>query len=216
MRGWHLFRRIGAGCLASVCVCASVLAADLLDEIAAKVERHPVVRAEFVQSKQMAALKRPLVTSGRLVFSRNDGVLWQIEKPYRMSYVLGESRIVEIDAAGGRRSREGRDIPGLAQVGRVFRAMFGANAATLREYFEIAARGSPERWSIELKPRQAQVAQFLASLTISGGGFVEEIRIVEAGGDATLIRFSQSQGALALNDAEGQLFAGGGGGASRQ
>lgn len=69
---------------------------DTLSRIGAQMEQYPVVRAEFIQNKQMPALKRPLVTSGRLVFSRRHGVLWQIEQPYRMSYVLGEERIVEI------------------------------------------------------------------------------------------------------------------------
>lgn len=184
-------------------------AADVLNQIGAQIEQFQVVRAEFVQTKQMAALKRPLVTSGHLTFSRQHGVLWQIEKPYRVSYVLGETKIVEIGGSGGdsvRRVRETRDVPGLAQVGRVFRAMLGANSDTLREYFDVAAQGTPAQWSIALTPRQSQLAQFLSGMQLTGGRFVEEIRISEAGGDDTRIRLSNSQGAAALNDAEATLF----------
>ena len=165
-----------------------------------------MVRAEFTQSKQMAAMKRPLVTSGRLVYSRQHGVLWQIEQPFRMSYLLGDERIVEIGADGVRRERGLRDVPGLAQVGRVFRALLGANTAALREYFDTTVHGDPARWEIELKPRQPQLAQFLTGLQLSGGRFVDNIRIAEAGGDATQIRLRNAQGASALNDAELQLF----------
>jgi hypothetical protein len=171
-------------------------------------EQHAVVRAEFTQSKQVAALKRPLVTSGHLVFSRRHGVLWQIEQPYRISYVLGEEHIIEITADGTRRERGLREVPGLAQVGRVFRAMLGANTATLRELFEVSVQGSPDQWEIELKPRQAQLAQFLASLHLSGAHFVESIRISEASGDTTQIRFRNTQGAGAPNETELQLFRG--------
>ncbi|WP_305075407.1 LolA family protein [Propionivibrio sp.] len=184
-------------------------AADVLNQIGAQIEQFQVVRAEFVQTKQMAALKRPLVTSGHLTFSRQHGVLWQIEKPYRVSYVLGETKIVEIGGSGGdsvRRVRETRDVPGLAQVGRVFRAMLGANSDALREYFDVAAQGTPAQWSIALTPRQSQLARFLSGMELSGGRFVEEIRISEAGGDDTRIRLSNSQGAAALNDAEATLF----------
>lgn len=184
-------------------------AADVLNQIGAQIEQFQVVRAEFVQTKQMAALKRPLVTSGHLTFSRQHGVLWQIEKPYRVSYVLGETKIVEIGGSGGdsvRRVRETRDVPGLAQVGRVFRAMLGANSDTLREYFDVAAQGTPAQWSIALTPRQSQLARFLSGMQLTGGRFVEEIRISEAGGDDTRIRLSNSQGAAALNDAEATLF----------
>lgn len=184
--------------------------ADLLEDLSARVAQYPVVRAEFTQTKQMAAMKRPLVTRGRLTFSRSQGVLWQIEQPFRMIYVLGETRIVEIGNDGARKVRETRDVPGLAQVGRVFHAMLGANPAALREHFDVTGQGDADRWSLELKPRQAQLAQFLNGLQLSGGRFVEDIRIGEAGGDSTQIRFANSQGAETLNEAEIQLFGGDG------
>ncbi len=190
-------------------------ATDILSQIGTQIEQFQVTRAEFVQTKQMAALKRPLVTSGHLTFSRQHGVLWQIEKPYRMSYVLGESRIVEIASDGARRVRETRDMPGLAQVGRVFRAMLGANSNALREYFDVAAQGTPSQWTIELTPRQSHLAQFLSGMRLSGGRFVEEIRISEASGDTTQIRLSNSQGAAALNDGEMALLGPAGEGSGR-
>lgn len=187
--------------------------ADTLARIGAQIEQHAVVRAEFTQSKQMAALKRPLVTTGRLVFSRRHGVLWQIEQPYRITYVLGEERIVEIAANGTRRERGLRDVPGMAQVGRVFRALLGANTAALGETFTVVVRGDPGKWEIDLKPRQAQLAQFLSGLYLSGGRFVEHIRIDENGGageakDSTQIRLRNAQSADAPNADELQLFGG--------
>lgn len=196
--------------------------ADTLARIGAQIEQHAVVRAEFTQSKRMAALKRPLVTTGRLVFSRRHGVLWQIEQPYRITYVLGEERIVEIAADGTRRERGLRDVPGMAQVGRVFRALLGANTAALGETFTVVVRGDPDKWEIDLKPRQAQLAQFLSGLHLSGGRFVESIRIDENGGagetgqqgskenskDSTQIRLRNAQSADAPNADELQLFGG--------
>jgi hypothetical protein len=38
---------------------------DLLDKIGHKIEQHAVIRAEFTQTKQMQALKRPLITTGK-------------------------------------------------------------------------------------------------------------------------------------------------------
>jgi hypothetical protein len=187
-------------------VSLSAQAAETLARIAAQIEQYPVLRAEFVQSKQMAAMKRPLVTTGRLTFSRQHGVLWQIEQPYRVSYVLGEQRIVEISADGVRRERGLRDVPGLAQVGRVFRAMLGADTAALQDYFDIAVQGDVGQWEIRFKPRQAQLAQFLTGMQLAGGRFVDSISINEAGGDSTLIRFRHTQGATEPSAAELQLF----------
>jgi hypothetical protein len=202
---------IGIACLVLGLPAAASDAQGVLSRVGSQIAQYPVVRAEFVQTKQMAALKRPLVTSGQLVFSKSQGILWQIERPYRLSYVLGETRIVEIGGDGARRVREIRDVPGLAQVGRVFRAMLGADASALTEHFDVEAIGDADKWSISLKPRQAQLAQYISAMALSGGRFVEEIRISEAGGDSTQIRFRNSQQASALSDAELALFGGAGG-----
>ncbi len=181
---------------------------DLLNRIAVQMDRHPLVRAEFVQSKQVAALKRPLLTSGQLLFSRQQGVLWQIEQPYRVSYLLAEDRVVEIAADGSRKERLARDLPGMAQVSRVFRAMLGGNTAELRNYFELQVQGDTSRWTLLLKPRQAQLAQFIEQLEIRGGAFVSEVRILEAGGDVTQIRFRNNVAINTPNAAEQQLLNG--------
>ena len=69
-------------------------------------------------------------------------------------------------------------------------------------------QGDPGKWAIELKARQPQLAQYLGGMQLSGGRFVEEIRISETGGDSTQIRFGNSQGAAVLNEAELSLFGG--------
>lgn len=173
----------------------------LLTQIASQTAQHEVVQARFSQHKQMAALKRPLITEGRLVYSRAHGVLWQIEKPYRITYILGEQQIVEIAADGSRKQRGIKDIPGLAQVGRIFRAMLGADTTTLQTQFEVKASGQPTAWDITLQPKQAQVRQFLTALQLTGGQFVQTIHIDEASGDQTLLKFSDTQ-ATSLPSAE--------------
>lgn len=183
---------------------------DLLARIASQLEKHAVVRAEYTQSKQISGLKRPLQTSGNLVFARQYGVLWQIEQPYKVSYILSEEKVVEIAADGSRKERLARDLPGLAQVGRVFRAMLGANTTALREYFDIQTKGDAGNWSLTLTPKQAQMAQFIEQMDINGGAFVGAIRIQEKGGDITQIKFRNSSGGTTLSDSEQQLFAGNG------
>jgi hypothetical protein len=189
-----------------VCVAGSAAEPEMLARIGAQIGQHAVVRAEFTQTRQMAVMKRPLVTSGRLVYARQQGVLWQIDQPYRMTYALGEERMAEIGADGARRERRLRDVPGLAQVSRVLRALFGADTAVLQEHFEITLRGDTAKWELELKPRQAQLAQVITALQVSGGRFVEAIRMEEAGGDTTQIRFRNPQAAAAPDAAELQLF----------
>ncbi|HSI38105.1 MAG TPA: outer membrane lipoprotein carrier protein LolA [Methylotenera sp.] len=187
--------------------CIAETETNPLASIGTQIEQHAVVRADFTQTKHMAALKRPLITSGKLIYSRNHGVLWQIEQPYRISYLLSEERIIEINAKGLRKERNTRDIPGLAQVGKVFRAMLGANISTLKNTFDVAASGNTQKWEIQLTPKQTQLKQFLTALDLNGGLFVENIKIAETGGDSTQIQLHRSKSSDALEDNELRLFA---------
>jgi len=215
MRAMTVVRRLLGALSLLAGLSALATETDALARIAAQVEQSPVVRAEFVQSRQIAAMKRPLVTSGHLLFSQQYGVLWQIEKPYRIGYVLAEDRVVEIASDGSRRERGPREVPGLAQVGRVFRAMLGTDTSALQEHFDVTAKVDAQKWELILKPRQAQLAQFLSGMQLTGARFVESVSIHEASGDSTLIQLRNTRGGNAPTDAESQLFGVGAGGAAR-
>lgn len=105
------------------------------------------------------------------------------------------------------RTRDPGDVPGLAQVA-AFRAVLGAAPDALREYFDATVQGDPGKWVIELKPRQAQPAQYLGGMRLSGGRFVEEIRISETGYKRRQHAnpLWQFAGAAVLNEAELSLF----------
>lgn len=181
---------------------------DTLSNIGKQIEQHEVVRADFVQTKHMAALKRPLITHGKLLYSRAHGILWQIEKPFRTTYVLGESKIVEISADGVRKERGLSDIPALAQIGRVFRAMLGANTEAVKNNFDASVQGDSSKWQIQLLPNQSQLKQYLVQLTLNGSHFVERIEIAETNGDTTRILLKNSQAASAPDAAELHLLTG--------
>lgn len=164
------------------------------EEIAAQLSRRlsqrNVVRADFIQEKQMAGFRKPLLTRGKMVFARNRGVLWKLESPLRITYVLTEERIVEISENGQMQSRTARDVPGLAQVGRIFSALLGAQAGPLNDLFTFDGELSGERWKLTLLPRPGPVAQYMKQVRLEGARHVERIRIDEANGDSTNIVFA--------------------------
>jgi hypothetical protein len=192
--------------MSTASLCLAETNVDSLSSIGAQVEQHAVIRSAFTQTKQMAALKRPLITHGQLIYSRNNGVLWQIEQPYRMSYLLSENKIVEINAQGLRKERNVRDIPGLVQVGKVFRAMLGANIEELKNTFDVSIDGNANKWEVQLTPKQVQLKQFLNSLNLKGGQFIESIKISEVGGDNTLIQLHHTNSSVTLDERELELF----------
>lgn len=174
----------------------------LLARITAGLSRPAVLRANFTQTKTVTALTRPLVTSGRLVYAHEHGILWKIERPYRLTYVLDDKGVAELDANGARRVQNSQGA-GLQHVSRIFRALIEADLQALGQYFEPTAREQGRRWEIELAPRSVLRSVF-KNVVVRGGRFVDEVSFAETNGDTMIIRFLDIQEALTL---EGDEFA---------
>ncbi len=199
---------LGIICLALLIGVAAIppaQAAPVLSRLTARLDQAGVIHADFTQTKTLQALKRPLRTSGRLVFARGQGVLWLIEKPYQASYALSAERVTEIGPDGARRVRAAREVPALAQVGRVFQAIFQGDIKGLEEHFEVTVSGDAERWRVELAPKPA-LARFLNGINARGGRFLDLIEIEEAQGDRTRIEFRDSRLDVPLSEAEARLL----------
>ena len=180
-----LFLSVTAG----TCAASTPAAADVATRIQRRLEQYPVLRAEFTQEKQMAAFKKPLLTRGRLVLARGEGVVWQIDAPLKLTYAMSESRIVEIAEDGKATVRNAKDLPGIVQVGRVFRALLSANLDALADTFTVAQDGTPEAWRFVLTPKAGPVSQFMRRIRLTGSRYVDRIVIEETNGDTTTIVF---------------------------
>ncbi len=179
---------------------------DLLDALRAQLGRHALVRAEFTQEKRVQGMSKPLLSEGRLVFSRAHGVLWQIERPYRASYALTGTHMIETAADGTRRVMAAAELPGMAEVSRVFRAVLGADLAVLTAQFRIEATGAPARWQLRLTPRSDALAKAVTVIVLAGGEFLERIEIDETAGDRAVIRLLRARAGEALSADEAAAF----------
>jgi hypothetical protein len=141
-----------------------------------------------------------------LVWGR-DGVIWEIEHPFRAAYVLREDQTVEVSADGRETVRRAQDDAVSARVGRILNALVHGDAKALEQWFGIEARIDGQRWSIVLTPRPGPIASFLKSMQIAGGDFVEATAIEEVNGDSTRIEFRNYRDAAPLSDGERRLLA---------
>ena len=202
--------RIAVYVLLSLCFSHAVAEeADILKQISSRTEQYAVLRADFTQTKRVAAMKRPLITSGKLIYAKEYGVIWQITQPYAISYILSNEQVIEISSDNRRKERSVSDLPGFAQINRIFRAMIAADSQVLNTYFDTKLQNQVRLdapWQILLTPKQAQVSRFIKQINVSGNQFVESIQISEASSDSTDIAFTHTEGAQTLVDSELKLF----------
>jgi outer membrane lipoprotein-sorting protein len=179
----------------------------LVSQVASRLAQTKGVRAQFTQTQTLSAMKQPLVSTGTLVFFRERGVIWRVDTPYKATYVIGDAGVSEVDANGKRiNTKSAQGVRGVAQVSKMMRAMLGGDLSALYSQFDVDAQGTPSQWKLDLKPNQPQLAQSIKGLQMTGGEFLQSLRITLANGDVTQIEFAKSEAIDDLAPAERTLL----------
>ena len=164
----------------------------------------PVVQGAFEQTKTIKGFRNALVSHGEFMVARGQGVWWHTQQPFDSTLVVTRSRIFTRAADGTSANvADAQAEPGLRQVNELVFSLLSADLDALGDRFTIAAEATGATgWTLTLTPRDANVARFLAKATIAGDRFVQTVRIDEARGDTTQIRFSHQSPSDALSPAD--------------
>jgi outer membrane lipoprotein-sorting protein len=187
---------------------AATLAAQPVPEaLTAKLKATAVLHADFTQTRRIAALSRPLKSTGTFVVARGQGVLWRMAKPLPLTIVAGPKGILEVDPQGRKKVTNAQDSPMAGRMAGIMKSLLEGDLNALGGLFtpkaEMAADGA---WTLELAPRP-QTAAFIKSVRIQGAAFVERILITEASGDSTELVFSRFRPEAPLEAEERKLLA---------
>jgi hypothetical protein len=93
---------------------------------------------------------------------------------------------------GGTETRVDADQqPGIAAAASLFSSLFALDFAALAQNFSLFDAGTPDAWTIGLRPKQAGLASVFREARISGGDHVREVDMIDGHGDRTEIRLSE-------------------------
>lgn len=193
-----------------LCLVTSLLPAQqsstaLPEALTAHLRNPPLLHVDFTQTRTLAALSRPLKTTGRLVLAKDQGVIWHVKKPVSLTYVIGPKGMLEIGADGQVQRKAVKEVPAVAQMGRILQALLQGQWSALDHYFTIIAEGRAERWKIVMTAR-SQKAAFVKGIAVSGAGFIERIQVEELSGDGMELVFEHPDMDAPLSEAELRLL----------
>ena len=192
--------------LAALLLCASGALQAQADAalVRERLQVAPVLRGEFEQTKTIKGFRNALVSHGEFMVARGQGVWWHTQQPYESTLVVTRTRLFTRTPDGSTGNvMDAQAEPGLRQVNELVFSLLSADLDALSERFTVTAQAAGANgWTLTLVPRDANVARFLKSATLSGDRFVQGVRIDEARGDSTQIRFSHQAPAAALSAAD--------------
>jgi len=187
---------------------ASASAGDPLRLVHDRLKTAPVLKGEFEQTKTLKGFRNALVSKGEFLVARGQGVWWHTREPFETTLVVTRSKLFTRNPDGSTSNlMDAQAEPGIRQVNELIFSLLAADIDVLADKFAIAAQPvGAAGWSLVLTPRDPAIAKFLVRATLAGERDVQSVRIEEARGDATQIRFSHQVPAAALTPDEAARF----------
>jgi outer membrane lipoprotein-sorting protein len=192
-----------------VCAAAftSAHAAAPVAKIQALLAKPEQLCGRFEQTKQLAGMKKPLVSSGRFCVVAGKGVLWRTLKPFPNTLRLKRDEIVHMQGERVAMRLDASQEPTVRMINGVLFSLLAGDLSQLESLFEVDGSVTDSGWKVALKARSAALARAIGAISLDGGAYVRSIHMNEASGDKTDIVFSDIKtGPASLLPEEAALF----------
>ena len=143
--------------------------------------------ATFTETRTVAMLERTLQSSGRLSFEAPDSFVRETLKPRREKIaVVGNSVTMSLGART--RTVPLDSVPEAAVIMEAIRGTLTGNRDAIERNFTPSVTGTPQRWTLELKPREPRLRELVIALWLVGErALVREVTVAMADGDKSVM-----------------------------
>ncbi len=122
----------------------------------------------FVEVHFSPLLTRPLIVSGELEYGGPDSLARTVQKPYSEHTEIHGDQVTVVRGTGKPRTFSLQHAPELKILLSSFAALLGGNRQQLEQNFSLAIGGDDAHWAIGLTPRDHNVSQRVARITLNG------------------------------------------------
>jgi Outer membrane lipoprotein carrier protein LolA-like len=144
-------------------------------------------RVTFIETKHIAMLDRPLVSTGILVFVAPDRLeKWTIKPEPESLRVDGD--VLVIERKKQTYTLQLQDYPELAGLVDSMRGTLVGDRDALERLYNLKLEGSRKLWTLDLIPKEPKIAATIQMIKITGNnGDVLSIVVIQADGDRSLM-----------------------------
>lgn len=147
------------------------------------------LQGQFSQQRFLNGLTKPMMTQGDFVLLKNQGLLWQMKKPFENQLRVKADGISQWNGSEWVSSQQ----LGQSEQIKLFLGLLSGDVAALSSQFDLQLNGTEKAWQLSLVPNSLLMKQIFDNIEIRGDLVVKSIEIREKQGDRTLIRFEQIQ-----------------------
>jgi len=122
----------------------------------------------FIEEKRMTVLRKPLTSSGYLLFIPTHGLYRHLQKPFEQEMLI-TPEVIHQRQANDRTTALALDtLPGAKAFVGAFLALFSGSWDSLLTHFEVYFAQNKAQWQLGLKPTNEAMAKMITCLVLEG------------------------------------------------
>jgi hypothetical protein len=150
----------------------SIFAQSDFEYLQSVMPKDSIVRANFIQTKTVKSLEKPLVSQGKILSVKNKGVVWLIENPtYIKKAILFDDNSAKSQYA-------------------MIAPFFSGDVSTLQKRFEHELTKASDVWTLKITPKSATVRKNVKYITISSSLNNEFQDVLIFSGDESFVKIN--------------------------
>jgi hypothetical protein len=146
-----------------------------------------VLRADFEQSRYLAALPTPIKSNGYIELWGSKGLIWHTAQPFTNSLIISKQGIFKIDEKQQKVTLASAQMP---KDNRIFecisKVLAGSFAENLQD-FDVTDLPSDKGWKVKLTPSNVHIKKIIAYIEVSGKKFIDKIILYRPNHDYEVI-----------------------------
>ena len=144
----------------------------------------------FTEEKRMTVLRKPLTSSGQMLFIPTRGLYRNLQQPFVQEMLITPETIHQRQASHRTTTLALETLPGAKAFVGAFLAVFSGSWDALLTHFEVYFAQDTTRWQLGLKPTNAAMAKMISCLVLEGTQtYLGALWMQESNGDVTYDRF---------------------------
>ena len=165
-----------------------------IDALMRGLAKHEGGRARFVETKTIAMLDKPVVSTGELNYVPPAHLERRTFKPKPELMILDGDQLT-LERGERKVSIRLKDQPEALAFVDSLRGTLAGDKAALEKNYKLVLNGSEERWTLDLLPDDQRIAAFVLRITFSGSkNHVERIKYLQADGDSAVMTIEALDG----------------------
>ena len=175
------------GALLSLGLCSVAWADWDVPALMQQLAKHPTGRAKFMETKTLAVLDQPVVSTGELVYSPPDRLEKHTLKPVPESLVIrGNDLTVTRD--GVKRQLRLPQYPEVLAFVEALRGTLVGSRSLLEQHYALTLSGTESDWRLSLTPLDDRMKRWVKVIKVSGSDKgVNTVETLQADGDKSVI-----------------------------